>query len=105
MSQSVTTSDTASAEFTAGYNGAFVDLSGTVGVSYTESMSVGSSVSYTLKNEASGLYRIEVVYPRYKVIEKVIDKTPSGEIVKYSHTINFAPRKSQQYKRCVRYAS
>ena len=105
VSQSVTKSDTASAEFTTGYNGAFVELSATVGVSHTESMTVGSSVAYTLKNEPSGLYRIEVVYPRYKVIEKVIDKTPSGDIVKYSNTINFAPRTSQQYKRCVRYAS
>lgn len=104
VNSSVTKTETASASFTTGYDGMFAKLEAEIGVSYSESMTVGSSVSYTLTNQQSGKYRIEVVYPRYKVNEKVIKRGQSGVQIVYDKTIQTAPKKAGQYKRCRRYA-
>lgn len=69
ISVSQTHSLTASASLTVTGNAWFGSVSGTMGLSQTQSITVGTSVSYTIPaNIATGYYRISTAFPNSKVL-------------------------------------
>lgn len=104
VEEAKTTSTSASVDVTAGFD--FIDkLEVKVGLTQSCSYTVSTSVSYTLKNEKSGKYRIEVWYPG-KVETLKLKVKPKGAI-KYGKTTikssKYTPIKNGQYKKLVRY--
>jgi hypothetical protein len=105
VSSTKTNTCTASVSLTAGVDAVFAEFSTTMGVSSSVSYSTGSSVSYHIDaNTASGKYRIEHVFPRYKVKQEKIRNDCSGTTVIWSRTITYAPRVNAAYRRLRHYA-
>lgn len=102
VSKTKATSMTSSVDVTAGFNQIAV-LEATVGVAEEQSHSVSASVSYTLKNEASGKYRIEVVYPGKKVTRELKFESRRGTQIT-TVTSEFTPQRSAAYHRLKKYA-
>ena len=102
VSRTKSTSMTSSVDVTAGYN-EIVVLAATVGVAEEQSHSVSTSVSYSLKNEASGKYRIEVVYPGKKVTRTLKYERKMGTTVSTA-TSSYTPKKNAAYHRLNKYA-
>ena len=105
IEEAKTTSTSASVDVTAGFN--FIDsLEVKVGLTQSCSYTVSSSVTYSLKKEKSGKYRIEVWYPGRVETLKLKSKLKGS--IKYNKTIiktsKYTPIKNGQYKKLVRYA-
>ena len=102
ISKTKGTKMTSSVDVTAGYNQIAV-LEATVGVAEEQSYSVSASVSYTLKNEASGKYRIEVVYPGKQVNRTLKFESRLGTKTRTAFS-NYTPGKNAAYHRLNKYA-
>lgn len=106
VATSVTTTCTASDSLTVQYSDAFISLSRQLGVSYSQSCTVSTSVSYSIPaTTASGRYRIETVYPALRVQEVVTRTTSAGTETLLNKTITYAPETNSQYYRLNRYAN
>ncbi len=105
VEEAKTTSTSASVDVTAGFD--FIDkLEVKLGVTQSCSYTVSTSVSYTLKKERSGKYRIEVWYPgkveTLKLKKRLKDSRTYGNAI--IRTSKYTPIKNGQYKKLVRYA-
>ena len=105
ISKSVTKELQASASIAAEYETAGLKLSGSLGIATSEARTCSTSISYTLKNQKSGLYRIEVVYPCKKQVFNVYQWLNQSNTCVYSKTIKYAPLKGDSYITFNRYAS
>lgn len=80
-----------------------VTLSGTlaaeVGVAFSVSYSLGTSVSYTLDDDIEpGLYRIAIVFPRRTVNKSLYGINTQGiQSTLWSETVTYAPRENDAY--------
>lgn len=105
VENSVTKSVETSGEITGEWGGPFITASVSLGVALSESMTVTASVSYSLKNQKSGRYRIETVFPGEKVTFAGYKEYYGRTYKEYSKNITYMPSKFESYKRLKRYSS
>lgn len=87
-----------SGEITAGYEGVFVSLSGTIGVANSTSYSVSTTVGFTIpESRESGYYRIEMRCPKYTVRELLSDITNYGVSTVFQKTLQNMPGTNAGY--------
>lgn len=83
---------TASKSLTSSYSTAFTNLSNTLNVATTASLTVHLSDEFTIDAEsATGNYQFRGKFTCYKVVEEVVLSTSDGETVEWSNTIYSAP--------------
>ncbi|MEG1771941.1 MAG: hypothetical protein RR352_01450 [Clostridia bacterium] len=102
VNTSYTRTLTASASVTVG-GGVFVELSGSLGVSDSQSCTVEHSVSYTLPaTTASGKYRITTVFPCSGL---VLEKWTAEGARDWIYVITYAPDVGDSYYKLERYSN
>ena len=102
-----TSTSSASISSTVGvsYLGVSTDLAIEVGVAESVSHTVGASVSYTIPaSKPTAYYRIEVVFPQYRITYKVFKVTPTSTTTLLNKTITSMPIITDAYHRCYKYA-
>lgn len=89
---------TGSGEITAGYEGVFIDLSGTIGVANSTTHSVSTTVGFTIpESRESGYYRIEQRCPKYTVQEMLSDLSNHGIVTVFRKTLQHMPGANAGY--------
>lgn len=89
---------TGSGEINAGYNGVFVELSGTIGVANSTTKSIATTVGFTIPEDRdSGYYRIELRCPKYTVREMLYDISNNGILTVFEKTLQHMPGTNAGY--------
>lgn len=107
VSESVSTSVTADLRVAAGFD-YIATMEVSMGLSVSVSYTVSTNVEYTLKNQKSGKYRIEVWYPGKVEELKLYVKNKGQDDSKYRGPAikksKYTPIKNGAYKKLIRYA-
>lgn len=104
ITKGYSTSWTGEGSFTTGYNGVFLELAGTIGVSKTTNYSLSVTVSYTIPaTSASGYYRIEQRCPKYTVRELLSEISDNGVKTLVNRGLKDMPGKNAAYYVIVKY--
>ena len=89
---------TGSGEITAGYDGVFIDLSGTIGVANSTTKSISTTVEFTIpEDKPDGYYRIELRCPKYTVREILSDISNNGILTVFQKTLQNMPGTNAGY--------
>lgn len=95
---------TGEGSFTTGYNGVFLELAGSLGVSQAASHSISVTVSYKIPEaKESGYYRIEQRCPKYTVRELLSDISDNGTKTILNRNLKNMPGKNAAYYVIVKY--
>ena len=95
---------TGSGEITAGYEGVFIDLSGTIGVANSTTKSISTTVGFTIpEDKPDGYYRIEMRCPKYTVRELLSDISNYGVLTVFQKTLQHMPGTNAGYYVLNRY--
>lgn len=104
LTTTISKSETASASLTVGGSVFGAELSTKLEVSQQVGCSVAAGVSYTIPaTQPHGWYRIDVVFPNYKVDQYKWRDSDGRQI--FSQTIEYAPKTNAAYKTLNNYQS